>query len=126
MTAYTEKKQRINLHKEGEKNNDYEKLHSYNKEVGNSAKLPTGTCRSGMDDLEDACCMTDMWVKVDEKIKMCRYDNLDDVNEPTGDSLYPPIYILWKYYGNGNHIILKPYENKKGDEYKRLYNGVLY
>lgn len=117
MTTYGEKHQRINLNYGDAPNNDYDKILNYNKEVGTSAQLPTGTCRSGYDHMEDANVMTDMWVKVEEKIKMCRYENLNDTNEPTGESLYPPVFIVWKYYGNGNHVILKPYENSKGDEY---------
>ncbi len=111
MTTYGEKNQRINLNYGDAPNNDYDKILNYNKEVGTSAQLPTGTCRSGMDNMEDANTMTDMWVKVEEKIKMCRYDNLDTTTE--GE----PVFIVWKYYGNGNHVILKPYENSKGDEY---------
>tara|TARA_R110002073_G_scaffold510_3_gene4313 strand:+ start:346 stop:1002 length:657 start_codon:yes stop_codon:yes gene_type:complete len=120
MTAYGQKNQTINLNYGDTPNNDYDKILQYNNEVGTSAKLPMGTCRSGYDDLEDAKVMTDMWVKVEEKIKMCRYDEcMCEVNDPdeVGDGIYPPIYIIWKYYGNGNHIILKPYKNSKGEEY---------
>ena len=122
MTTYGDKDQQINLNYGDAPNNDYEKILAYNKEVGCSAKLPTGTCRSGHDHMEDANRMTDMWVKVGAKVKMCRYENLEADAE--GDQ--PPQYIVWKYYGNGNHVILKPYENSKGNEYimikgKRLY-----
>lgn len=107
MTTYTDKHQHINLRVEDKPNNDYGKILKYNKEVGNSAKLPTGT--KNKDDFDDANIMTDMWVKVEEKIKMCRYDN----NEIIGQ----PIHLLWKYYGNGNHILLATYENNKKEEY---------
>lgn len=120
MTTYGQKDQQINLNYGDAPNNDYEKILAYNKEVGCSAKLPTGTCRSGHDNMEDAIVMTDMWVKVEAKVKMCRYENLASDEEGYAE------YIVWKYYGNGNHVILKPYENSKGDEYimikgKRLY-----
>ena len=103
MTTYGNQNQHINLHYGDDAENADDKVRDYNKEVGTSARLPTE---------EPTNFMSDMFVKVEEKIKMCRY-----TRDYEGAVLEFPYYKLYKYYGNGNHVLLKPYENSRGKAY---------
>ena len=122
MTTYGEHKQFINLGQEP----SLEKIQQYNKEVGTSAKIPTVAVEGTQIGYEHSgIVMTDMWVMVASKVKMCRYTTIGDIAD-TGEELYDPVYKVYKYYGNGNHSELEKYENTKGHEYimikgKRLY-----